>query len=160
MAPELLLNLKYYTAAVDVWSLGISLYYVYTGVKPNNASCSRDALAGMLIFVGYDRMIELYEKYRPRADLRTLGMMGKYRDEPGVLENVLGEELEVGVARLLRRMLVVDPEERASMEELLSDEYFREVFEFSPPYEEKNRMKKLKKMMKMEQVSANTEDED
>ena len=39
-APELIIWSKYYTPVVDVWSLGVSMFYVITGRKPMK-SCSK-----------------------------------------------------------------------------------------------------------------------
>lgn len=51
-APELLIWSKFYTPNVDVWSLGVSMYYILTGKKPLK-SCSKEALTGLIKFVGY-----------------------------------------------------------------------------------------------------------
>lgn len=46
--------------------------------------------------------------------------------------------------RVLKRMLRVDPEERATMGEIEKEEYFRNLWELPPPRYEKDRRKKYK----------------
>lgn len=65
MAPELLLGLKHYTPAVDVWSLGIAAYYHFFGLKPVRRGCSEEPLQAVVEFVGFMSLLEMYLKYQP-----------------------------------------------------------------------------------------------
>lgn len=53
MAPELLMNQQFYTTAVDVWSLGVSLFVILVGQKPYKIDCGENPLAALIDFVGY-----------------------------------------------------------------------------------------------------------
>lgn len=67
MAPELILWSEYYTPAVDVWSLGMTLVSVAMGSKPLEG-CSKNSLKAMIRFVGHDAFKALYKKLRVKAD--------------------------------------------------------------------------------------------
>ena len=58
------------------------MYYIITGKKPLK-SCSKQALAGLIKFVGYDKFKEFYDSMRVESDRQILKIMRENADAPG-----------------------------------------------------------------------------
>lgn len=96
-APELLLEEENYNYKVDVWSLGIILFYLLTGYHPFDA----------------DKLTEVaFVKKMLKEDIKTL-----FPKKP---------ELSDDVKDLLSRMLTRDPAKRISWEEIISHKWVAE----------------------------------
>lgn len=115
------MNQQYYTSAVDVWSLGISTYVVLVGRKPYRVDCGEQPLMALIDLVGYDAAVTYYNKYKPYKEIDIVLTLEAYRGHTGVmeekLEHIKGEEER----ELVRTMLIVDPEDRPSMAELMDN---------------------------------------
>ena len=65
MAPEMHINIKHYTPAADIWSLGVTAYYRYFGKKPLRRNCSKQSFEAVVELVGFQPFMDMYLRYRP-----------------------------------------------------------------------------------------------
>lgn len=115
----MLIGLKYYTPAVDIWSLGVAAYYRFFGQKPLRKNCSAATIEAVVELVGFQPFVTMYFKYRPEADLDIIDRLLTVAGRKGTLEHHFssqkGDDPEtIALRKLLRRMLEVDPDIRAT----------------------------------------------
>lgn len=122
-APEVYEGSTNYTSKIDVWSMGLILYELYTGER--------------LIPYEFD------EKQVPKRIRYLLGQAYKSRIEESVLDIIEGEGTELDrrfertgvkgqLAELLRNMLKYDPQERFTFEQCLQSPLFQELPQVQP----------------------------
>merc|ERR1712166_61099 len=106
MAPEIVLSNKY-DSKVDIFSLAITVLYCYSGQYPFNTS-----------------LFNAYVKKPTARNKRALA--ASYTDQVGKLLDGGGQLLEL-VKAVVEKMLVFEPEKRASAGELLEMEEIKEI---------------------------------
>eukprot|EP00276_Gloeochaete_wittrockiana_P013317 CAMPEP_0184332078 /NCGR_PEP_ID=MMETSP1089-20130417/1344_1 /TAXON_ID=38269 ORGANISM="Gloeochaete wittrockiana, Strain SAG46.84" /NCGR_SAMPLE_ID=MMETSP1089 /ASSEMBLY_ACC=CAM_ASM_000445 /LENGTH=789 /DNA_ID=CAMNT_0026655307 /DNA_START=206 /DNA_END=2575 /DNA_ORIENTATION=+ len=123
--PELLLESRYYTNSVDIWSVGCLIFEIValTPLFPANSpsdifSMIADRL-GVPDQASWDKCFGNLEHSEDFYEIMTLV-------EPTTsLEEMLPEDVDPLLLDLLQRMLVFDPSGRISAQEALSHPYFQ-----------------------------------
>lgn len=129
-APENLLGTKEYTTAIDVFSLGCVIVELYLGSPLFPGSNNLDQVYKIFNILGepnpdrwnlgYKKMLDLGIKINPKSEIDI--------DLTSIL-NPCDERL----INLIQKMLVLNPKDRITCEEIIKHEYFKEIKNIIPP---------------------------
>ena len=127
-SPEMLLGLKDYGTGCDNWAVGIFIFYILTdGEIPWKCRTNSETLIAMSKVFGGNNIKALASKLHLRVedDVRTLMKAEPNRTFEHYFADSCEDLLDPKLIDLMKKLLVLDPENRFTMEDALNHPYFK-----------------------------------
>lgn len=126
-SPEMLLGYKNYGTGCDAWAIGTFIVYILTdSIIPWKAKTSDDALISLSKIYGSEPFIKLAAKYNIVIEDSVVEKMctTPKRTIESYFDKNCEDLIDPRLVDLVKKLLVIDPDERCTIQEALDHPYF------------------------------------
>jgi cyclin-dependent kinase 8/11 len=145
-APELLLGTKHYTTSIDIWALGCIFWQLFRSGKPpfhSKMAARKEGVKAEPWEEEYDQLREIFDtcgepsssiwadaRHLPHSERFSAFVRMKnitFPSKSATHSRLKKDNIDSDAAKLIEKMLVLDPSKRITASDALNDPFFADV---------------------------------